>query len=43
MDLVNLSVDDKESTKVLKLRKNLFDELREAISTFLKENLDVYA
>ena len=42
-DLVNLLVDDKEPTKVLKLWKNLSDELREAISTFLKENLDVFA
>ena len=41
-DLVDLLVDDKESMKVLKLRKTLFDELREAISTFLKENLDVF-
>ena len=42
-DLVDLPVDDKEPTKVLKLRKNLSDELRKAISTFLKENLDVLA
>ena len=35
-------MDDKEPTKVLKLRKNLSNELREAISTFLKENLDVF-
>ena len=42
-DLVSLPVDDKEPTKVLKLRKNLFDKLREVISTFLKENLDVFA
>ena len=28
--------------KVMKLRKNLSDELRDAISTFLKENLDVF-
>ena len=28
---------------VLKLGKNLSKELREAISTFLKENLDVFA
>ena len=41
-DLVNLPVDNKEPTKVLKLRKNLFEELREAISTFLKDNLDVF-
>ena len=42
-DLVDLLVDDKEPSKVLKLRKNLSEELREAISTFLKENLDVFA
>ena len=42
-DLVDLPVDDKEPSKVLKLKKNLFDELREAISTFLKQNLDVFA
>ena len=42
-DLVNLLVDDKEPTKLLKLRKNLSDELREAISTFLKENQDVFS
>ena len=42
-DLVDLPVDDKEPSKVLKLGKNLFDELREAISTFLKQNLFVFA
>ena len=36
-------MDDKELTNVLKLGKNLSDELREAISTFLKEKLDVFA
>ena len=41
-DLVDLPVDAKEPTKVLMLRKNLSDKLREAISTFLKENLDVF-
>ena len=41
-DLVDLPMDDKELTKVLKLGKNLSNELREAISTFLKENLDVF-
>ena len=30
-------------SKVLKLGKNLSDELREAISTFLKQNLAVFA
>ena len=33
-DLVDLLVDDKDPSKVLKLGKNLFDELREAISAF---------
>ena len=42
-DLVNLSVDDKEPSKVLKLTKNLSDKLREVISAFLKQNLDVFA
>ena len=42
-DLVDLSVDDKEPTKVLKLGKNLSEELREAISTFLKSNLNLFA
>ena len=42
-DLVDLLVDDKESTKVLKLRKSLSGEFREAISNFLKSNLDIFA
>ena len=42
-DLVDLPVDYKEPTKVLKLRKNLSNQLREAISTFLKKNLEVFA
>ena len=41
--MVDLPVDDKELMNVLKLKKNLSNELREAISTFLKENLDVFA
>ena len=41
--LVDLLVDDNELTKVLKLGKNMSDELREVISTFLKENLDVFS
>ena len=36
-------MDNKEPTNVLKLGKNLSNELREAISTLLKENLDVFA
>ena len=35
-DLVDLPVNDKEPSKVLKLGKNLPDELQEEISTFLK-------
>ena len=35
-------MDDKEPTKVLKLGKNRSDGLKEMISTFLKENLDVF-
>ena len=42
-DLVDLPVDDNEPTKILKLGKNLSDELRETISTFFKQNLDVFA
>ena len=42
-DLVDLSLDDKELSKVLKLGKNLSDEPREAISAFLKQNLDMFA
>ena len=36
-------MDNKEPMKVLKLGKNLSEELREAISTFLKSNLDVFS
>ena len=42
-DLIDLPVDDKQSTKMLKIEKNLSEELREAISTFLKSNLDVFS
>ena len=42
-DLIDLPVDDKEPSKVLKLGKNLSDEFREAILAFLKQNLDVFA
>ena len=41
-DVVDLPGDNKELTKVLKLRKNLSEEIQEAISTFLKNNLDVF-
>ena len=42
-ELVDLPIDDKEHSKVLKLGKNLPNKLREAISTFLKQSLDVFA
>ena len=42
-DLVDLPTDDKEPFKVLKLGRNLSDEIREAISEFLKQNLDMFA
>ena len=35
-DLVDLPVDDKEPSKVLRLGKKLSDELQEEILTFLK-------
>ena len=41
-DLVNFPVDDKEPSKVLKLGKNLSDELWEMILAFLKQNLDAF-
>ena len=41
-DLVDLLVDDKEPSKVLKIGKNLSEEVREAISEFLIQNLDVF-
>ena len=36
-------MDENEPTKVLKLRRDLSNELRETISTFLKGNLDVFS
>ena len=36
-------MDDKEPSKVLKIGKNLSEEVREAISEFLKWNLYVFA
>ena len=42
-DLVDLSVDDKEPSKVLKNGKNLSEKIREAISEFLRQNLYVFA
>ena len=42
-DLVDLLVNDKEPSKVLELGKNLSDEHREAILTFVKHNLEVFA
>ena len=41
-DLVDLPVDDKEPSKVLKIEKNLSDEIRKVISEFLRQNLDVF-
>ena len=41
-DLVDLPVDEKEPFKVLKIGKNLLDEIRKAISGFLRQNLDVF-
>ena len=42
-DLVDLPVDDKEPSKVLKIGKNLPDGVCEAISDFLGQNLNVFA
>ena len=42
-DLVDLKVSNKEPSKVLKIGKNLPDGIREAISVFLRQNLDVFA
>ena len=42
-DLVDLPVDHKEPSRVLKIGKNLPDGVREAISKFLGQNLDVFA
>ena len=41
--LVDLLVIDKEPSKVLKIGKNLPDGIREGISEFLRQNLDVFA
>ena len=42
-ELVAISVDVKNPSKVLKLGKNLTDETRQAITLFLMKNLDVFA
>ena len=42
-DLVDLPVDNKEPSKVLKIGKNLFEKIRKVISKFLRQNLDVFA
>ena len=42
-DLVDLLVDDKKPSKVLKIRKNLSEEIKGAILEFLRKNLDVFA
>ena len=36
-------MDDKEPSKVLKLRRNLSKEIQKVMSEFLKQNLDVFA
>ena len=42
-DLVDLPVDDKKPSKVLKIGKNLSEEIKGAILEFLRKNLDVFA
>ena len=42
-DLVDILMDDKEPSKVLKIGKNLPKEIRAAISEFLRKNLDIFA
>ena len=42
-ELVAISVDMNNPSKVLKLGKNLADETRQAITSFLVKNLDVFA
>ena len=42
-DLVDLPVDDKEPSRVLKIGKNLPNGVRKAISNFLGQNLDMFA
>ena len=42
-DLVDLQVSNKEPSKVLKIRKNLPNGIREAILELLRQHLDVFA
>ena len=42
-DLVDLPMDNKEPSKVLKIGKNLSEEIRGTILEFLRQNLDVLA
>ena len=42
-ELVDLPVNDKEQSRVLKIGKVLPDGVRETISNFLGQNLDVFA
>ena len=42
-DLVDLPVADKNPSKVLKIGRNLSEEIQKMISEFLKHNLDVFA
>ena len=41
-DLIDLPIDHQEPSRVLKIRKNLPDGVRKAISDFLGQNLDVF-
>ena len=41
-DLVDLPIDDKEPYKVLKIKKNLSNEIQKVISEFLRQNLDLF-
>ena len=42
-DLVDRPIDHQEPSRVLKIGKNLPNGVREAISDFLRQNLDVFA
>lgn len=42
-ELMKLAIDPQESTKVLKLRKNLEGKVKEELESFLKDNSDVFA
>ena len=42
-DLVDLPMNDKELSKVLKLGRSLSEDLHKVILEFLKQNLDIFA